>query len=127
MDLGKDIRQELLNVQTIQDYVGTRIYPLNFPQGVTFPAIKYQLISNERPVSHTGSTKLQSPVFQISVFAESRDIAVELKERVINILNGLRGMLNNTKVAGLIYQSEQEIYEPETKLYHIPVEFKILS
>lgn len=63
--------------------VGTRVYPVQLPQGATLPAVTYQRISTQ-VVQHRGSVapSFSRPRFQLNCWASSYDGTVALRAAV---------------------------------------------
>lgn len=63
--------------------VSTRIYPLQCPQGVIYPALVYQRISTpERDHAMGRDVPIARPRFQFTVWAETMAIAIPIIEQV---------------------------------------------
>lgn len=108
--------------------VGTRIYPQIMPQGVTMPAVTYQKISGPREYSHGGPSELAHPRFQLSCWAKNYSTAKDIAEQVRLALQAYRGTMGGAggvTVYGAFLENEIDLYESDTRLYHIPVDFSI--
>ncbi|MFA5866917.1 MAG: DUF3168 domain-containing protein [Actinomycetota bacterium] len=101
--------------------VAARIYPLVAPEGVAAPFVIYQRISTR--VVHAMSTdpSLESPRFQVSARGSSYASAKTVETQ---ILAALRDYTDAT-IQRAFYENKADLYEPDTKLYHIPVDFII--
>lgn len=68
--------------------VGTRIYPMQVPQGAVLPAVTYQRISTIRAQDLRGSTGLADPRIQVDSWAESYTTAKAVAQEVRRALDG---------------------------------------
>ena len=107
-----DLVSALENAAAVSALVGARIYPLTLPQGVTLPAIRYQLISSPLDASHSGATALEHPRIQFSVYASTHLTASRVSRAVSNALHA-------KEIAGgpSFVDLGPEDYDPETELF----------
>ncbi len=109
--------------------VGTRIYPLVLPQNPTLPAITYQKVSRagERAMS-SPSPRVTRSRFQFScwgtTYGSVKDVAAQLKA-ALQDYQGLMGGTGGVTVLDADVANEQDIYEPEAFVYHLPVDVMI--
>lgn len=110
-----DIFSYLRNDPTVAALVGSRIYPLLLPQDYDLPAITYTKISGSRINAKTGQTGLANPRFQFSCWGKTYLEAKKVADAVRIAMNQFKG--------DAYMQDEQDFYEPDTGLYHVPVDF----
>ena len=83
MTIAVLLRTALTGDATITGIVSTRIYPRRLPQNPTYPAIRYQRVSNS---ATNGSTALRLSRWQIDCWAqtyeESQELAAAVKARL---------------------------------------------
>jgi hypothetical protein len=96
--------------------VSTRIYPLVAPQNATKPYITYSRISTQREYSYSGYSNLQRVRFQISCYAETYAAA---KAIAIQVMAAVEAW---TAVQAAFVENQTDLFEKETKLYHVPVD-----
>ena len=113
----------------LSSLVGTRIYPLVLPQNPALPAVTYQKISRagER-VMNNSTTLVVRTRFQISCWATSYSNAKDVAEQVklaLQDYSGLMGGAGGVQVLDVNVVGEQDIYEPDTGIYHLPVDVMI--
>lgn len=101
--------------------VGSRIYPVKLPQLPTFPAVTYTRISTPRLHAFERSL-LPHPRFQFDCWAESYSRAKDVAAQVRAALNIYRGAMGAYTVQVSIVDDERDMYDPETKLWHVIVE-----
>ena len=97
--------------------VSNRVYAVKAPQGVDKPYIVYSKVSNQREYSHDGFADLSRARMQVSCYADSYGSAKQVAEEVISTLEGWEN------VSFLV--NEQDLYEEDTGIYHVPVDFFI--
>lgn len=103
--------------------IGTRLYPVQFPQGVTLPAMTYQQVSSPEVYSHDGYSGLRSPRFQFtcrgSTYLEAKQVAAQLKAA----LRGYAGLMaGSVNVRGARIENEIDQIEPELGIYDVIVD-----
>lgn len=118
-----DLRTFLLADGTVAGLVATRIYPSVLPQAPTLPAITYSTISAVRDHTMAGPDGLPSKRIQIdawgSTFAQVAALADAIRER----LDGHLGAMGSTEVKGVFASTERHLYESETKLYRVSMDY----
>jgi hypothetical protein len=117
------VQNKIMNVlqasTRITDRVGTRVYPVVMPQGVSaFPSLVYARVSNNRIYSLSGYSSMENVTIQFDSLAEGYDVCRALADAVHDVL-----VASNT--FGCILKSEDDSYEPEEKLYRVTQEFSI--
>ena len=118
--IQKAIRQILVNDAAVSDLVGTRVYPIHVDGALTPPYIKYLTVSDARIYQ-----SIRPPRMQISCWADDYPTVRQLAEAVIAALDGYRGVVAETTIEGIQYLNGPELYEAESKLYHIPCDFRV--
>lgn len=126
MKIEEALYAHLKSYTGLTNLVGTRIYPLVLPQNPTLPAIIYQKISR------VGGRALSSPSpryvrarFQISCWGASYGSVKDVAEQVKAALQDYHGVMGGTggvTVLDADVANEQDIYEPEVGIYHLPVD-----
>jgi len=117
--IEQSLETYLKNYADLTALVGTRIYPAKLPQNFTPPAITYSRISSSRYYSHSGPSGLARPRFQLSCWAEHYGEAKQVAEQVRAALEAWPA---TKTVQAAFVVNELDGYEPETKLYHVPVD-----
>lgn len=122
MALETKLRDYLLSIKEIQSFVGTRIYPGWLPEKPTYPAIAYLEISG---VAHH-NISVAYPRFQFSVFSPKYGEAKGLAEEIRNALQRYKGNMGGVRVLQGVWEGSRDMYESDTRLYHIATNFKII-
>jgi hypothetical protein len=108
--------------QTIVDLVKStvNIYPSIVPQGAEFPAAVYQVIS-------TLATSAKNTKSLVNVYRLQLDIYATTLSSADTLSQSVKGILDNYSddTYRIHYSDEEDIYEEETKLYRISLEFTI--
>ena len=80
--------------------VGTRVYPLVLPQGVSYPAIRLQRISTARSQYRglDGRAAYASPRMQIDAYALTHGQAIAVAQAVYQLLEGFYGTVGGLRI-----------------------------
>lgn len=120
--------KHLLAQAALSALVGERIYYVNAPQDVRTPYIVFFKVSATRERSLTGTSHFVNSRFQFSIFSETyyeaKQIAGQIQLALQDKNNEIIGGDNGVRVS-IQYDNEQDLYESESGLYHIPVEYLI--
>ncbi len=101
--------------------VSNRVYPNVAPSGVDRPYLVYRLVSPGRDYTHAGFSDLSESRFQVSVFADNYGSA---KNTAKQVKDGLEGW-KTSEVLATFLAGEMDLYEDDTKIHHIPLDFWI--
>jgi hypothetical protein len=118
--IQKAIRKLLVNDPAVAAIVGTRVYPIHVDGALTPPYIKYLTVSDAR-IYRT----IRPPRMQISCWAEDYPTVRQLAEAVIAALDDYHGVIDGVAIESIRYLNGPELYEAETRLYHIPCDFRV--
>ena len=106
--------------------VDGRAYPMKLPERAVFPAITYFQVSNAEGNTMDGYDKTIEGRWQISCWAETYGAAKALAEQVKVAIRAFSGSI--TQIVKKSYlANEADLYEPDVKLYNIPVDFFFLT
>ena len=95
-----------------QTLAGSRVYP-RLPQGVTFPAIRYQRINTVRQQSLDANVGVTEATVQIDCMAESYSQAKTLADSVRVILHGYSGAWSTLTARNVSLDTENDFYEQD--------------
>lgn len=118
--IQKAIRKLLVNDPAVAAIVGTRVYPIHVDGALTPPYIKYLTVSDAR-IYRT----IRPPRMQISCWADDYPTVRQLAEAVIAALDDYHGVIDGVAIESIQYLNGPELYEAETRLYHIPCDFRV--
>lgn len=118
----------LLAQSGITALVSTRIHFARAPQDVANPYIIVIKIDAPREHSHDGSSQLAHPRFQLSIFASTYSQAKNIAAAVQAALQGYSGTMGGAggvAVGNVLYEDENDLYEEETRLFHVACDYII--
>jgi len=102
----------ILSGQSPELSAGSRIYP-RLPQGVTFPAIRYQRITTNRPLSLDGAVGVVEATVQVDCLATTYAEAKALADAVRGTLHAYVGAWGTLKARLVKLQTENDFYDQE--------------
>lgn len=87
----------------------SRVYPVNLPEGATYPACRYQYVGNtEEPFVDAGQLIERFRV-QIDIYTKDYDQCSALRRQCIEALRGLNEFMEQNL--------DSNGYEPDTQLF----------
>jgi len=119
------LKSILEDASAVTDLVGTRIYPVMLPQGVTFPAITFLRVSTPRTESHDGPSGLASPRYQINCWSETHTEASDLAVAVRKTVHGYRGTSEGVRIDGILAVGERDDIDLERGVQRVITDWKI--
>ncbi len=125
MSVEANILTYLLTISAITDIVVARIYIHDLPQEATFPAITYHRISNVKTISQDGDSNLDNDRFQFSCWSYTFVEITTLVDALETALHCYKGAMGDMTAGSSFLENKPSIFEPDTKLFHVPVDFKI--
>jgi hypothetical protein len=113
--------------------VGERVYPRKLPQGVTLPAVTYQLI-DDVPVSihdlaqthplYTGKRYQESRV-QFNCYADGFDQAEALSDELMTVITGAAGPWGDVRVGSVLPALSLDDYDELTQSWRRITDYMI--
>lgn len=94
IDIRPAIRAHLLADQSVSNIVGTRVFPIQLPQGVIQPSIVYHVIDETEGYHYQGPIGLVAARLQIDSLSRSSDEATTLSTLAKERLGGFAGVLS---------------------------------
>jgi hypothetical protein len=88
----------------------------------------YIVISKiDAPGKHTqdGPVAVVDARFQISIFSTTYGQAHQIAAAVKSVLDGYQGLMGEVYIFSCLYDDEQDLYEENTKLFHVPQDYII--
>lgn len=82
------IRDILLDSASVTSLVGQRIYPVEFPEGPTFPAIIITKVHEPGQYDMQGDAGIARARIQIDCYAKPYTLAVSVKQAVRAVMSG---------------------------------------
>lgn len=104
--------------------VDVRIYDQYWPtdRPPTFPLITAFQVSGGR--HH--DIDVAFPRFQFSCWALTKATARAVADTLRSVLQRYKGVMGGVEVIQIVCENELDFFDAETKLHHIPVDFKII-
>lgn len=118
MSIETELRDKLLADGTVSGLVGTRIYPVVLPQGVTYPAIAYSRVSGERLHHLGGASGRGLPRISFSMWGRTYTEAYSVADAVRHVLDGFNGLLTTIKASVLI-ENEMDDYDDTVQKHRV--------
>lgn len=125
-DLRTALRTRLLANATLSSEVGgNRIYPVRLPDGVTYPALSFQKISDLTEPHLGGASRIKRARLQVDTWADTPDKAWELADLVRTQLDGFNGVVDGVQFASSIIGSETDLYEDGIERYRVTSDYEV--
>lgn len=109
---------------TLCSLAGSRLYPDRLPQGVTYPAATYRMVSENQPLAHDGALDLVSTSMQFDVYANAAKAAKALARTLRQQLHGYTGTMGTVAVHGVFHLSSVEDFGEALGIYRVSVDFR---
>jgi len=122
MEAAVALRKFILTDAVVTGLIVARYYPDPLPQDSTLPAITYMVVSNPRHPN----LPFAFPRVQVTCWAETRDGARAVAKAIIDKADRWKGVQSGVHFKRVSKQNDLDIYDPERKLYKVPVDFKLL-
>ena len=133
MRIDEALRAYLMSDPALTAMIGTRIYPITYPQGGTLPALVYQQVSSVPYFAHYGEMGSAEAHFHISAFSTNygqvHDLANTVRAAMRPIMQA-PGIMGDVPIAGVQLENEFDIsaaeeFEP-LGAYHVLSEYLLL-
>ena len=110
----------------ITDLVGTKIYPVRYPQGAleNKPFITYQLIDEPTVNTHDGKSVYKARV-QVDAWGETYLSAHAVGDALHAALHGYRGSWSPYTIGNVLRKRKQDIPEPDIEASRVSQDFVI--
>jgi hypothetical protein len=110
----------------ITGLVGTKIYPVRFPQGAltTLPFATYQLIDEPVDMTHDGAT-LHAARVQVDAYAETYKDTHALADAFFLCLQGFQGSWGAYRIGLVTRERKTDLSEAEMEIHRVSQDFMI--
>lgn len=125
-----DFRAILANHAPLIAHVGTRIYPVNFPQAVEHPAVRYNKINGNIGLHMQGSDGLPDTLMQIDVRGTTALSVITVRDILVELLHAYRGTQGSTDFRIVYLNADRGLRHEKPNnvdLYIATLDFSILS
>lgn len=122
------LARQLLDTVNVTALVVDRVYPVRLPQGGDYPAITYSKVSGGRIRTMGSNEAAANPRVQVSCWGKTYADAKGLANAVRIALDRFSGTLGGSggvAVSAILLENELDLDDPETKLYHVPLDFLV--
>ncbi len=102
---------------TLTALVSTRCYPLLLPQEVTYPAVRFQQLTGERPGAMGGDVGLVDSIVMVDCYADDIDAAHTLADAVRTAMQRKNGTYNGVEIDHVALEGPIDSHEPEIEKY----------
>ena len=106
--------------------VGVRVYPLRLPQDTTLPAVTYTRVGTRRLRAMGSDPGLARARFQVAAWAATFAAGRDAGEQIRAALQRWRGTLEGVVVQDSFFETEVDVYEPDTETYQRTLNFEII-
>lgn len=96
--LLQDVRRALVDDAELRGWVGSRVYPDVASQSAQLPFIVYADVSLVLDHTLAGRTDLRESRVQFDAYARTKRETLLLRERLIELLDGVHGALGDSRV-----------------------------
>lgn len=125
-----DFRAVLAGHAALTSLVGDRIYPVQYPQGVANPALRYRVISATTGLHMQGSDGLSDTLLQVDVRAAGYDQALAVRDVLVTLLHPYRGVQGNTDFRLIRLETDRgvDFERPDSvEIWTASIDFRIWS
>ncbi|MBV1929005.1 MAG: DUF3168 domain-containing protein [Gammaproteobacteria bacterium] len=123
MSVGTDLFTRLTTDVAVNAIVSLRVYPGKFKQQGILPAVRYNRLSSVNYLTMSVDTGIEKIRYQIDALAPTYAEADELRDAI-------KATLRRWKKAGIqdtFFISESDIFDDETRLYRVRMDFDIVT
>lgn len=110
-------------VPAVTNLVGTRAYPVRLPQGVTYPALRYDTIDEQRESALDSDMGLVRSRVQIDSFAATYLAAKQLATAVRGGLQRVAWTQAGVECLDALLEAVQDGYEADVDVYRVRHDF----
>lgn len=107
----------------IRDTLDVPVRAVRISEKPMLPAIAYNQIAGDEPISHSGRTGLVRRHMQLDVWAGNDDDIERLANQLRRLLNGFRGVMGGSEVASVEYAGEHDLADPNPRFFRRAIDF----
>lgn len=124
MDAGKVIFQLLIDNAELGLIVGDKIYPMAMAEDRVYPSVVYG--TDDGLINHKDGGIFDGRI-KIDVYAYTYSQAKQIANLIQATLNRYEGILHDTNVHWLGYESGNDGFVDELKLHHVSQDYKMIA
>lgn len=125
MNIGDAIYNILSNDSGVTNLVSTRIYPNQIAQGVEFPVIRYNVISDDPSDNKDGVSKLDQIRIQVDCFGATSKSANDVADAVRSALDRTSGTFNSVIVQSIQFLDYNTNFDETAQVAQVSHDYKI--
>lgn len=110
--MSLELQKGLVTKLKSQTTAGARVHPI-LPQGITYPAIRYQHIESTRTQSLDGNVGVTAATLQVDCMAGNVSQAWTLADEVRTILHGYTGSWGALVARNVVLETDNLFYEQD--------------
>ena len=118
-----DYYQRLLTYPGLTALIGDRVYAVTADDEATAPYCVYEQVSGGKRYTHGGYAGLQRPRMQVTCYASTYEVAKDISVQVTAAMESWPAA--SVLVGSAFQQNEIDLYDNDTGLYIVPVDFFI--
>lgn len=127
IDIRPALRSLLLSDSTVSQMVGgTRIYPLQVPQGIVDPSIVYTRVSEGGNYHMAGDSRVYETRMQIDAWANGASLSDQLARAAFDVLSGFKGVQDGVEIQGIFMIDGREDYDGVTKMFRKTYDYRMV-
>lgn len=115
MRIEESLRAHLIADPGVAAAVGSRVYPVTYPQGAVMPVVVYQKTANAAEYAHDGDIGVVTARFQISSFSdnygEAHNVAWAVRQALAPF-GDQPATMQGTDVASIFLEAEFDMFGP---------------
>lgn len=113
------VRARLLEVSGVTNLVKNRIYPSDWRQKPTLPAVIIHIVNTQPFDTITGSANLMRSQVQLDTYALTKKEAYNLAEQCRLAIQGYVGEQLDVNILAIQFDTELEDYQPEIQEFRV--------
>lgn len=122
-EFAEALKSRLTAVTSVNNLVSGRIYPVQLPQDVTYPAVRYQTVDEVRESALDADMGLVRLRMQVDAFAATYSAAKGLAAALRSALKRQAWTQNAVEVLDALLENVQDDYEDAVKVYRVRQDF----
>ena len=126
MTLEEGLYSRLTGYAGLSALIGTRLYPEVLPEGVTLPAVTYQIVSLADTADAAGGDNLMDTNrVQLTSYAATKAAAANVDRQIRAAINGYRGSMGTVVIEGCWRVNQIANYDPLPQLRQVISDYEI--
>ena len=129
MEIEESLTSYFLGFAELAALIDDKLYPDELPQGIKLPAVIYSKISDVKEHTLVGQNRLERPMLQFTVFADTKTSTRAIANQLKAALCDFQGMMSGIEVQYIRLENELSSLErtPDgtLKIYTEILEFEI--